>query len=598
MKVFKLYFYLLFLSLLATNIQAKTRVFEMDRLGLKSNTKENATPIIQRILSQVKSEVAPGDKIVLRFSAGRYDFHEEGAAIREYYISNHDQSQPKKVGIPLEHFKNLTLEGNGAEFVFHGTIIPLSLLYTEQCVLKDFSIDFENPHIAQVQVISNSPTEGITFKVAPWVSYRINEKALFEIFGEGWKAVPSSGIAFEEKTKHLVYNTSDLFYSTKGVKEISPRVMNVPNWKNDKLIPGTVIAMRTWDRPTPGIFLSHNKNTSFKNVKVHYSRGMGLLAQLCENITMDGFGVCLKGDNDPRYFTSQADATHFSGCKGKIISKNGLYEGMMDDAINIHGTYLKVVKRLDDHTLIGRYMHEQSYGFDWGFVGDEVQFIRSKTMEILGSQNRVVSITPQGVAEDGKGVCEFKIRFEQPIDRSIDEKDGFGIENLTWTPEVVFANNIVRNNRARGTLFSTPRKTVVENNLFDHTSGAAILLCGDCNGWYETGACREVIIRKNRFINSLTNMFQFTNAVISIYPEIPDLKNQAQYFHGGHNSKGIIIENNEFDTFDAPILYAKSVDGLIFRKNIIRTNNQYKPFHWNKKRILLERVTNEKIDIE
>lgn len=597
MRIFKHCLYLLLFSFLVPNLYAKTRVYDMNLLGLKSNTKENASPIMQRILSQVKSEVAPGDKIVLRFSAGRYDFHEDGAAVCEYYISNHDQSQPKKVAIPLEHFSNLTLEGNGAEFVFHGTIIPLSLLYSEQCTLKDFSIDFENPHIAQIQVISNSPTDGITFKVAPWVSYRINEKGLFEAYGEGWKAVPNSGIAFEEKTKHLVYNTSDLFYSTKGVKEISPRVLNAPNWKDVKLIPGTVIAMRTWDRPTPGIFLSHNKNTVFRNVKVHYSRGMGLLAQLCENITLDGFGVCLKGENDPRYFTSQADATHFSGCKGKIISKNGLYEGMMDDAINIHGTYLKVVKRIDDHTLIGRYMHEQSYGFDWGFAGDEVQFIRSKTMEILGSKNRVVSITPSDKKEV-KGACEFKIRFAEPIDQSIDEKEGFGIENLTWTPEVLFANNIIRNNRARGSLFSTPKRTVVENNLFDHTSGAAILLCGDCNGWYETGACREVIIRKNRFINSLTNMFQFTNAVISIYPEIPDLENQVQYFHGGPKSKGIIIENNEFDTFDAPILYAKSVDGLVFRNNIIRTNNEYKPFHWNKKRVLLERVTNEKIDIE
>lgn len=72
----------------------------------------------------------------------------------------------------------------------------------------------------------------------------------------------------------------------------------------------------------------------------------------------------------------------FSGCKGKIVSKNGLYEGMMDDAINVHGTYLKVIKRVDDHTLIGRYMHDQSWGFEWGRPGDDVQFVRSETMEL------------------------------------------------------------------------------------------------------------------------------------------------------------------------------------------------------------------------
>ena len=53
----------------------------------------------------------------------------------------------------------------------------------------------------------------------------------------------------------------------------------------------------------------------------------------------------------------------------------------------------------------------------------------------------------------------------------INEKSGFGIENLSWCPEVYFADNVIRNNRARGTLFSTPLKTVVERNLFDHTSG-------------------------------------------------------------------------------------------------------------------------------
>ena len=121
-----------------------------------------------------------------------------------------------------------------------------------------------------------------------------------------------------------------------------------------------------------------------------------------------------------------------------------------------------------------------------------------------------------------------------------------------------------------------------------------ILLCGDCNGWYETGACREVIIRHNRFINALTNMFQFTNAVISIYPEIPDLEHQVKYFHGGKPG-AIQITDNEFDTFDAPILYAKSVDGLIFKQNKITTNNAYLPFHWNQNRFLLEKVNRVEI---
>ena len=577
------------LVLSCTTLSAQ-KVYEISAFGLKANSSKNASPVLQKALAKIKAEYKEGEKVILRFPEGRYEFHEKGAAVREYYISNHDQTNPKKVGIALEDMKNLTLDGQGSEFVFHGRMLPVSLLRSENCLLKNFSIDFENPHIAQVKIVENDPQDGIVFEPAPWVDYRIAKDSIFEAYGEGWTMRHSWGIAFDGDTKHLVYNTSDIGCPTKGASEVAPRRIHAPGWKDARLVPGTVVAMRGWGRPTPGIFLSHDVNTTIENVKVHYAEGMGLLAQLCENITLEKFGVCLKGDADPRYFTTQADATHFSGCKGKIVSCNGLYEGMMDDAINVHGTYLKVVKRVDDRTLVGRYMHGQSWGFEWGCTGDEVLFIRSNTMELVGKQNKIISIRPYD-KEQTEGAREFLITFQEPVDQVINEQSGFGIENLTWTPEVLFSGNVIRNNRARGSLFSTPRKTIVENNLFDHTSGAAILLCGDCNGWFETGACRHVIIRKNRFVNALTNLFQFTNAVISIYPEIPDLKGQQQYFHGGPEG-GIVIEDNEFETFDAPILYAKSVDGLVFRNNTIKLNTEYKPFHPNRNRFWLERVTN------
>ena len=106
---------------------------------------------------------------------------------------------------------------------------------------------------------------------------------------------------------------------------------------------------------------------------------------------------------------------------------------------------------------------------------------------------------------------------------------------------------------------------------------------------------RDLVIRKNKFINALTSMFQFTNAVISIYPEIPSLKGQTHYFHGG--KKGSIrIENNEFYHFDAPLLYAKSVNGLVWKNNKTVETSDFKPFHWNKQPIFLERVRNAEID--
>ncbi len=593
LNIMKKFFFLVTFSFLVLSCGEK--VYYASDFGIVPDTGEDMTAEVAAAIAHIKAERG-GKPATLLFKGGDYDFYPDSANVREYYISNHDQQNPKRVAVVLEGAKNLTLKGdvNGlgarrADFYMNGRMLPVAMVGCENCSLESIGIDTRVPQITQVEVLENDVEAGfITYRIAPYVNYRIDNGSLV-VYGSNWEIVPAWGIAFDGATRHVVYNTSDIGVGTRNVVELEPRVIRAP-WRDARLLPGTVIAMRSYERPTPGVFVADSKNVTLKNTTVYYAEGMGLLAQMSENLTLDGFSVATRGDG--RYFTTQADATHFSGCKGIIDSRNGLYEGMMDDAINVHGTYLRVVQRVDDHTLIGRYMHGQAYGFYWGGAGDSVQFVRSNVMEITEG-NRVVEITP-GDKEQLAGCKEFRIRFVHALPADI-ANGNYGIENLEWTPEVIFASNVVRDNRARGALFSTPKRTVVEDNLFDHTSGTAILLCGDCNGWFETGACRDVVIRNNRFVNALTNMFQFTNGIISIYPEIPDLASQTKYFHGG-NGKGVVIENNTFETFDAPIVYAKSLDGLVFRGNKVVQNSDFKPFHWNRHRFLLEKVTNVTIE--
>lgn len=571
------------------------KVYHASDFGIVPNTGEDMTAEFADAIATIKAERA-GKPAVLLLEGGEYDFFPDSANVREYYISNHDQDNPKRVAIALEGMKNFTIKGNAcgmdsrrADLMMNGRMLPVAMIGCENCALDFVGIDTRAPQITQVEVVENDTEAGfITYRIAPYVNYRIVDGRLVT-YGNNWEITPQAGIAFDGVTRHLVYQTSDIWVGVHGVTEIEPGLVRAP-WRDARLVPGTFIALRSYARPTPGIFVSECRNISFESVSVYYAEGMGLLAQASENITLERFRVTRR-DNS-RYFTTQADATHFSGCKGLIKSVNGMYQGMMDDAINVHGTYLRVVQRLDDNTLVGRYMHGQAYGFYWGSAGDSVQFVRSDVMEITEG-NRIVEIAPYD-KDVVAGCKDFKIRFEKVLPRDI-ANGNYGIENLEWTPEVVFSGNVIRNNRARGALFSTPKPTLVEKNFFDHTSGTAILLCGDCNGWFETGACRDVVIRENRFVNALTNMFQFTNGIISIYPEIPDLASQKKYFHGG-NGKGVVIENNIFETFDAPIVYAKSIDGLLFRNNKIVQNDDFVPFHWNRHRFLFDKVTNVTIE--
>ena len=581
--------YTFLFSVILLLMSCKEKVYNLADYGLQPNSSNDASPIFAKAMEEI-SRTAKGEKVKIILPPGTYHFYPEQAIQREYYISNHSQDNPKSVGLSFDNMQNFTFDGQGSELLFHGRMLPISVVNTQNGTLKNFHIDFPNPHISQVKILENDTVNGtITYEIAPWVEYEIKDSTLI-CKGRGWEHVSHSGIAFEEKTKRIIYQTADSAVGSKHVTERSPRILVARNWRNPRLTPGTVVAFRGNGRPTPGIFISNAQNTVCENIQVHYAEGMGLLAQLSENITLDNFSVALRGDNDPRYFTTQADATHFSGCKGKIISQNGRYEGMMDDAINVHGTYLKVIKKEGTNTLLARYMHHESYGFDWGYPGDEIQFINPQAMEVVGNRNRIQTIS----ATDSPGIHgakEFRIVFENDLDQTIGDNATIGLENLTWTPEVTFSGNTVRNNRARGSLFSTPKRVLVEKNLFDHTSGSAILLSGDCNGWFETGACQDVTIRENKFINSLTNMYQFTNAIISIYPVIPELDKQVQYFH-----KNIKIENNVFETFDRPIVYAKSVDNLVFKNNVIRQNTSYPSFHWNEHRFFFEHVTNYTIE--
>jgi len=558
--------------------------------GIDPDTREDVSVAVQRLINDLQNRTDTG-RIDVIFPKGTYHFYEDNSFVREYYISNHDQDNPKKVGLAIENLKNITIDGKGSTFIFHGRMIPISILYSENVSLKNISIDFEVPALRQLNVLDvRKESEEIIAEIYPSENYRIDDGKLI-ILGETYELTPHSAMSFNED-KSLTYLRSDLSFNPVSVSELSPNILSIKGWDQySETTPGERFVLRSYYRPTPGIFISESKNTDIENVTVHYAEGMGLLAQMSENINLNGFNVSLKGEDDPRYFTTQADATHFSACKGVIISKNGLYENMADDAINVHGTYLKLMKKVDDYTVQARYMHNQAWGFKWGTPGDSVQFVESNKMELVdGDINKIESINAVDKPTEF-GAKVFEITFTEPIPEGVTEEGSFGIENLTWTPAVIFSDNIVRNNRARGTLFSTPKRVVCESNLFDHTHGTAILLCGDSNGWFETGACKEVIIRDNKFVNALTANYQFTNAVISVYPEIPNLEDQNKFFHSG-----IVIEDNTFEMFDRPIVYAKSTDGLIFRNNIILYNNDFEPFHWNNHMFFFEKVNNVLIE--
>ena len=84
--------------------------------------------------------------------------------------------------------------------------------------------------------------------------------------------------------------------------------------------------------------------------------------------------------------------------------------------------------------------------------------------------------------------------------------------------------------------------------------------------------------------------YQFCEAIISIFPEIPEVENAKTKYH-----RNIRIEGNEFHPYDYPVLYAMSVDGLTFNSNTLIRSHDFTPFHRRKYTISLEHCENVEI---
>jgi hypothetical protein len=156
----------------------------------------------------------------------------------------------------------------------------------------------------------------------------------------------------------------------------------------------------------------------------------------------------------------------------------------------------------------------------WGHAGDRVGFIENRSMRTVG----------EGVVTAFRAIDRdtFELRFERPVPP--EAVAGAALENLTWSPDVTIRDNQFQSNRARGLLVSTPGRVVIERNRFQ-SSGAAILIAGDANDWYESGAVRDVVIRQNTF-DAVCNSspYQFGEGIISILPQIPEPQ-AAHPFH-------------------------------------------------------------------
>lgn len=568
----KLFFAFLFLTatfvsttkqLAASEVSDTTYIFLKD-YGLEKTKKKDCVKYINKALDDIKDDKPK----VLVFTKGTYHFYPEKCQTREYYESNTTDINPKVCAFLFENVTNLVIDGRGSTLIFHGQMQPFTFDNSKNIILKNVNIDWENPLIAQAEVLNVQDQYieiGINHKEFP---YRLeDEKLVFEVSGgkrNEWK----STMEFDRLGKYVVPQTGDWGCLGRGWNNyrainLMPGVVRLENHFLRKPKIGNFLILRHAERAHSGVFIFESKNITIQNLNLYHATGLGILAQFSEDLTFDGYRA-IPNIAKNHYFGGGDDGLQVSNCKGQITVKNSEFAGLMDDPINVHGTSVQIQEIISKTELKCKFMHHQSIGLNWGHRGDKISFIENERMNSIGL-GEVATFKPL----DNEN---FVLTFTAEIPGIVQVGDA--LENITWSPDFTVTNSHFKSCRARGLLVSTPGKVLIENNIFE-SSGSAILIAGDANGWFESGAVSDVLIKNNTFTELCnTSSYQFCEGIISIFPIIPKLDNETPAFH-----KNIRIEGNQFNPFDFPVLFARSVDGILFTGNTITRSYTFEPYH-------------------
>lgn len=570
-------FSFLFAFVSLTNISAQKNIVKLSDY-IKPNTHENAIPAFIKAIDACKKF----SSATLVLEKGRYDFSPMQHHTYQYYESNTTNDAPKNLAILIKGCKNLTIDGAGAELVYHNAIQPITIDNSENITVKNLSIDWDIPLTSQGKVLATS-SKNIDLEIdAKQYPYKVkNGKLIF--VGENWEAESRWFMEYEANTHRIAAQTGDGScvqgdWKKYSVTEINPGLVRLNGEFTRTPAVGNYLILRHSKRDHAGIFILESANVKLTNINIYHTTGLGCLSQFSRNLTYNNVNF-IPNPAKNRYLSGHDDGFQVSNCAEKINILNCSFGGLMDDPINVHGTSVKVMEKLGATKLRCKFMHEQSTGMAWGHLNDTIGFIENESMETLskGTLKSFESVNTE----------DFIVEFNRPVPENV--LVGDALENLSWSPSVDIKKCNFGSCRARGLLVSTPGKVLIEGNTFE-SSGSAILIAGDANGWYESGAVNDVIIRNNIFKAAcMTSMYQFCEAIISVYPIIPTVDPQKT-FH-----RNIRIENNIFNAYDYPVLYALSTNGIQFTKNTVVRSNEFKPFHYRKHFITFESCKNAEV---
>ena len=459
----------------------------------------NATPAVVKALE----ESAAGDEIC--FEPAEYHFYAAGARasfFRACYQSG-GEKRLKRVAFPVYGKKDLTLNGQGARFVFHDGVYPFALVNSEQVTLKNFSCDTFLPPVAVATVESADDDRFVL---------RFNEAApRVRDDGRGHFIVErETGEYNSAKMRFSVHSLDRLKirYLYAGNSNVSREGLPAGYFSTDAEVDGKTAVFRyradtnarspytvgericlnlEESRERCLFFLDFCRNVTISDISVCHGAGMGVMALVCRDLTVERFRYDAERYADG--ISTTADVFHLINCTGLAAIRECDFGNSLDDILNLHGNYT-VTDAWDGEWLTVAYGHRAHRGFDPYRAGDRVRWIDPETSEILAEGTVRKRATCVGT---GRERLRMPVRVEYGAERIA---PGQLVELPEKMPDLLLENN---------RFYSFPHIRLsgggtmrVLNNRFSDCA-CAIHVQDLWKYWYESGRVRSLEIVGNRF---------------------------------------------------------------------------------------------------
>ncbi|MGY1643904.1 right-handed parallel beta-helix repeat-containing protein [Geodermatophilus sp. SYSU D00703] len=422
-------------------------------------------PALRRALDAAR---AAGPGTTLTLEEGRYRVH--GAPGAAY-------------ALPVSGAAGLTIAGSGATIVVSDPALGcLSLRNCDGCAVHGLTVDYDPTPFARTTVTAVHPGDR-AFDVEVAAGQPLLDAPFFTFAAPQERHPSAFGAVFDPGTGDLKSGVPDFLFvtSARGLGRRSFRLRTREDLPTG-LSPGDVFVYlaRQFGH---AVLCSRSSRTTLREVHVRAANAAAFALTRSDATRITGCTVGVEPGSN-RLLSSNGDGVHAQACREGPTVEDCVFEGMMDDGLNVYAPPMDVLAMPSDRDLLVAADEPVR-------TGDRLEFSDPVTGRITGAR-RVAALS-----EDRHG--DLRLRLDSPVPGlSTSSQDGVpdAVFNLSASGEgYVVRGNRYRSHRGHALRLHTGRGSV-EGNHISRTSREAILISNDPD-WPEGPHTRDLVVRDN-----------------------------------------------------------------------------------------------------